>query len=547
MKLLEKEPDLYDSEFQKIFPESVEIYESLLNTIGKKGKVLEIGSGTGKLAIQLNKLGLEVIAVDSSKDMIEFASKQVQSNDADVKFFKGDFTSHFIYQQLETEGPFDFIISTFVLSELTPFKQLLFLKQIYNLLSPKGQFFIAAEIILKNRTSKLFYKLKQSLFNQINIFREGYTTYPVLDFNEKLENWFYSNLLLERRNIQLYTGTKKDIEDRISSLPTLESQLGRFRWIKVLYCILNGILTRKSIKPGLYIVGNPNERSPLLVTSNYYWTVSAVSNALKNSQIDCYVLITDTNGINVWCAAGGGYFTHQSIIDALRLFDVDKYLTHKDIIIPQLAATGVDRKEITKFNWEPKFGPININEIQKYLVKGQKFPSQSKIGFNIVTRTIMGAQHTIFLSIAYFLPILLLSGILGVLGLDQSFFWFNIIFQGSIIGVILSQVFAWIYPIFNYTRSFFIKGLIFGMISSTGIILILINLQTPFNISTIIFWFLLILLISLLVSLDFAGHTPYSNHLEVEADLVLFLFPAILIIASLIVILLLFPPVELLF
>ncbi len=548
MKVLEKSPDQYDKEFQKLFPESAEIYELILKTIGKTGKVLEVGSGTGKLAIQLNKLGLDVTAVDTSKDMIDFALKEVQLNNIDVKFILGDFTSHIIYQQLETEGPFDFIISTFVLSELTPLKQILFLKQIFNLLSPKGQIFIAAETFPKTRFAKYFYKLKIGILNQINIFREGYSTYPILDFKKRLEYWFQGDFLLEKRNIQLYNGTKKDSEPEITPLLSLESQLGRFRWLKVFYCILNGVLTRKSIKPGLYKVGNPNNQSPLLVTSNYYWTASTVSKTLQNFQIDCYVLVADTKGINVWCAAGGGHFTHHSIIDALRLFDVDKFLTHKEIVIPQLAATGVDRKEITKFKWEPKFGPISIKEIHNYLINGRKkYPSQSKIRFDIVNRTFMGTQHTIFLLIMYFLPIFLLTGFLGFLGLDRSFFWFNVSFQGAIIALSQSQFFAWFYPLFNYTRSFFIKGLTFGTISSVGILFLMTGLKTSYNLSTIIFWFLLIMLLGLLVSLDFAGQTPYSNHLEVEADLILFLLPAILIIIFLITMLILFPPITLLF
>ena len=70
MKALEKDPQSYDLEFKKKFPEVDIIYDLIKSKIGDQGRILEIGSGTGSLALDLARRGLEIIAIDISEDMI---------------------------------------------------------------------------------------------------------------------------------------------------------------------------------------------------------------------------------------------------------------------------------------------------------------------------------------------------------------------------------------------------------------------------------------------------------------------------------------------
>jgi len=65
----------------------------------------------------------------------------------------------------------------------------------------------------------------------------------------------------------------------------------------------NGRMDYK-VDPGLYCVGTPDNQSPVLVTSNYKMTFDRVRKELEN--ISAWILVLDTDGVNVWCAAGKG-------------------------------------------------------------------------------------------------------------------------------------------------------------------------------------------------------------------------------------------------
>nr|NIO11254.1 carbon monoxide dehydrogenase [Deltaproteobacteria bacterium] len=60
------------------------------------------------------------------------------------------------------------------------------------------------------------------------------------------------------------------------------------------------------VEPGLYALGNPTKDSPVFVTANYTLSFDSLRSALVG--IDGYIMVLDTKGINVWCAAGKGTF-----------------------------------------------------------------------------------------------------------------------------------------------------------------------------------------------------------------------------------------------
>jgi ubiquinone/menaquinone biosynthesis C-methylase UbiE len=545
MKILEKQPEGYDEEFQKLFPESSEIYEMIKEKIGNKGRVLEIGCGTGQLAIQLAHQGLEVVAVDISSEMITYAEGNAKREGIEIQFIEGDFTSYQVFQKLEDLGPFDYIISTFVLSEFTPLRQKLFIKQTSRLLKSKGILFISADTYPSSFLKRATFSIKQTIKAQISIFRSTPSTNPVVDFNKLLHDYYSPELLIEKKQVKFFQCSPKKPDDAIKPrIKSLEPILGRFRRLKVVWCITNGIYTRKQVPPGLYQIGNPKKESPLLVTGNYYWTVHSVYQSILRQKIDCYLLIIDSNGINIWCAAGGKHFTHSQVIDALRLFDAHLVVDHKSLILPQLSATGVDHKEIKKFGWKAEFGPVYIENLLDYIETGEKTPDHGVIKFNLFIRTEMGIQHTYFITVSLFLPLLILTGLLGLF--TNNYFWFFVSIQISSLALIISMIFAWIYPIFDFTRSFFTKSLILGVINAILTSIYLILGSTP-NVETLLFWIALVLLVTMFIVLDFAGSTPVTNHLEVESDLMFFSIPALILVIVTIVLPLISPPITLLF
>ncbi|MFX1513343.1 MAG: methyltransferase domain-containing protein [Promethearchaeota archaeon] len=532
MKVLEKKPENYEEEFQKLFPESVEIYKQILDSLLSKvkGRVLEIGCGPGVLARQLAKSGFEVVAIDFSEVMLAVAEKNAQKENLEqINFIQGDFLDFQFFMQLKDLGQFDAIVSTFVLSEFSPLRQDLFLKLTRILLKDSGKLFIAAETVPSSRLRKFFFNINRSIYTQVSVIKTGETTYPIKDFKNRLKKHFSPKLLYEKKQIMLFEAVPLPIEMN-KEVPSPASVLGNFSNLKTTWCMINGIYTRKHVQPGLYRIGNPNDKSPVLVTANYYWTVKSAFNSIKTQKIDCYLLIIDSRGINVWCGAGGGHFTHSQVIDALRLFDVEKITQNRRLILPQLAATGVNHRDLQNFGWKPEFGPVYIQDLRKYLESPKKTEHQGKVRFGFLFRNIMGLQHTFFIFLSIFLPLSFLLGLISLTGNSGSIFWFKVTLQLTILGCIVSMAFAWLYPLFGFTQSFFKKGMVIGIITLLCSVGYLYWRHSSVNLITLTFWSSMVLMVSLFIVLDFSGNTSDSNHLDVESDLILFSVPALLLL-----------------
>ncbi|MEN3189847.1 MAG: HgcAB-like fusion protein [Atribacterota bacterium] len=139
-------------------------------------------------------------------------------------------------------------------------------------------------------------------------------------------------------------------------------------------------------KPSLIKIGNPNQNSPVFLTCNFHLTVERVKKALIG--INCYLLIANSKGINVWCAATGGHFTNHSVISALKTSGIEKLVSHRKVILPQLAASGIEAKTIkNKTGWEIIWGPIYAKDIPLFINNNfQKISSMREVEFPLSQR-----------------------------------------------------------------------------------------------------------------------------------------------------------------
>ncbi len=144
------------------------------------------------------------------------------------------------------------------------------------------------------------------------------------------------------------------------------------------------------IKPGLIAVGHPGRDAPVLLTCNYDLTVRRVLGALRG--LDVYLLVAPSKGINVWCAAAGGYFTSHQVISILRTSGIGDLVDHRRLILPQLSATGVERKLLEeRTGWRAVFGPVYAADIPAYLANGKKTEAMRQVRFTLRDRMEMAA------------------------------------------------------------------------------------------------------------------------------------------------------------
>src|SRR4030042_5521742 len=101
-----------------------------------------------------------------------------------------------------------------------------------------------------------------------------------------------------------------------------------------------------SVEPGLYAVGRPTPYSPALVSANYKMSFDRLRSQLGG--LDAWILVLDTRGINVWCAAGKGTFGTEEIIRRIQATGLAGGVSHRTLIVPQLGAPGGAAHQVTK-------------------------------------------------------------------------------------------------------------------------------------------------------------------------------------------------------
>ncbi len=172
-------------------------------------------------------------------------------------------------------------------------------------------------------------------------------------------------------------------------------------------------------KTGIRKVGNPDETSPVLITGNYILTVSRLLRSLKG--MDCYILVANSRGVNVWCAATGGHFTTHEVIAALKTSGIEELVHHRTIILPQLAATGIDGRLITKkTKWRVKWGPVEAKDIPYFLSHSfEKRDIDKQVSFPLKRRLEM--------AIALAFPISLILSLIFIISWpDETFVTFSL-------------------------------------------------------------------------------------------------------------------------
>jgi hypothetical protein len=128
---------------------------------------------------------------------------------------------------------------------------------------------------------------------------------------------------------------------------------------------------RYTVPPGLYAVGSPAADSPVLVSASYKLSFDVLRRSLDG--IDAWILVLDTGGINVWCAAGKGTFGTRELLSRIAAVKLREIVSHRGLVLPQLAAPGVSAPEVKKAaGWTVRYGPVRAEDIPAWFAAGGK-------------------------------------------------------------------------------------------------------------------------------------------------------------------------------
>ncbi|MCK5137253.1 MAG: hypothetical protein KAR19_15825 [Bacteroidales bacterium] len=143
-----------------------------------------------------------------------------------------------------------------------------------------------------------------------------------------------------------------------------------------------------SVEPGLYKLGNPGPASSVFVTANYTLSFDALRSNLTG--VDSYILVLDTRGINVWCAAGKGTFGTDELIHRIELTGLKEIVNHRTLILPQLGAPGIAAHLVKeKSGFGIKYGPVRASDLSRYLELGKTIPEMRLVEFPVMDRLLL--------------------------------------------------------------------------------------------------------------------------------------------------------------
>ncbi len=160
-------------------------------------------------------------------------------------------------------------------------------------------------------------------------------------------------------------------------------------------------------RTGLIRIGNPGRESPVLLTCNFDLTVRRLRRALRG--LDCFLLVAPSRGINVWCAAAGGHLTANEVASVIKTSGISELVDHRRLVLPQLAATGVERKHVEeRTGWRVVFGPVRAEDIPTYLANHHKKTDEMrKVRFALAERLEMAVMWAVPISIVPLAPLLI--------------------------------------------------------------------------------------------------------------------------------------------
>ncbi len=165
------------------------------------------------------------------------------------------------------------------------------------------------------------------------------------------------------------------------------------------------------VMSGLYALGNPSPESPVFVTGNYTLSFDALRSSLAG--IEAYILVLDTRGINVWCAAGKGTFGTDEIVFRVHESHLKEVVTHRTLILPQLGASGVAAHEVKKrTGFRVEYGPVRAADLPDYLKTREATPAMRRVRFSLGDRMILVPVEVL----NYVLPMLAAAVILYFMG-----------------------------------------------------------------------------------------------------------------------------------
>jgi hypothetical protein len=279
-----------------------------------------------------------------------------------------------------------------------------------------------------------------------------------------------------------------------------------------------------TVEPGLYALGNPAPKSSVLVTANYKMSFDRLRAALP--QKDAWILALDTKGINVWCAAGKGTFGTTELIQRAARSGLDRIVSHRELILPQLSAPGIAAHEVKKLSgFKVIYGPIKAEDLSEFLNNGMRATPEMRIKtFTVLERMVLIPVELVSAlkaTIVAVFALAFLSGVLGPASFPTDALRYGLVALSALAtavtaGAVLTPLLLPWLP----GRAFSIKGLPLGILGALGLLSFHWSGSDALGGGLhMIAWLLLVPSAASYLSMNFTGASTYTSLSGVKREM----------------------------
>jgi len=275
-----------------------------------------------------------------------------------------------------------------------------------------------------------------------------------------------------------------------------------------------------NVPAGLYAVGEPTPESPVLVTANYKLSFDLLRRELSGK--DLWLLVLETYGINVWCAAGKGTFGTPELISRVQKVQLDRLVKHRTIILPQLGASGVAAHRVKKATgFRVTYGPIRAHDLPLFLSNGMKASATNRrIHFTLRDRLVLTPVELVGAwkpSLVILLLVFIFGGLSGQgfslqgalsRSLSPALIYVGALLMGSFVTPILLP---WIPG-----RAFSLKGSQIGLLWA---LIASLTLASTWSVGSIIALFLIAPAITAYFAMNFTGCSTFTSLSGVQKEM----------------------------
>jgi hypothetical protein len=261
----------------------------------------------------------------------------------------------------------------------------------------------------------------------------------------------------------------------------------------------------------LYALGQPTAESPVFVSANYSLSFDALRTALPG--IDAYILVLDTRGINVWCAAGKGTFGTDEIVLRVMATRLKEVVTHRKLILPQLGAPGVAAHEVKKRSgfWV-EYGPVRASDLPEYLKTHTATAEMRKVNFTLRDRLVLVPVDVV----QSFLPMLAAAIVLYFLGgWTSSLAAIASVLAGNVLFPILLP---WL-PTHNFSTKGFLLGLLVALPFALSVLVRHPDWSWWRQAGQALEYLLAMPAVTAFVALNFTGSTTFTSRSGVRREI----------------------------